>query len=371
MKIFLEAFVDNNFGDNLFIHIVTARYPEYTFYMVEKEAYASSYGVLEKQISNLIVQKEEGNLLQEVDGMFVVGGDMFGNGADYGELIRCVCTVKKNGGVVAFLGISLFPEYSKKTWFDLMVLFSQADLIAVREQTTYYQLKKKFPWLSVIGTTDLAFTSNVSEISSKVQSGLLGVSVRKKVQKDETKFYPQYCKEVASQMEQYLSESQEHQVRLLAFSSGRFDDVAVARDIVSECDEKYQDRIHFSVFEGNIASYIKEIQQCEALLCTRFHAMVFAVLLEKPFIPIIYEEKMVRFLNEIGYEGTRMIYEEKWGKTSSIEWKEKKWNKKLLEEYLQKAELIFSSLDPKMNVRKKGKLFLHVLYKIKRKIYAI
>ena len=46
MNIFLEAFVDTNFGDDLFIHTVVARYPEHTFYMLEKAGFEESYRLL-------------------------------------------------------------------------------------------------------------------------------------------------------------------------------------------------------------------------------------------------------------------------------------------------------------------------------------
>ncbi len=370
MKILLEAFVDNNFGDNLFVHIVASRYPEYTFYMVEKEAYASSYTILKEQIPNLIVQKEEGNLLEIVDGMFVVGGDMFGNGADYSELIRQVYTVKKRGGVVAFLGNSLFCEYSKKTWIDLMVMFSYADIIVVREQTTYKQLKRKIPWLPVVAATDLAFTADVGSIQKeKIHQGLLGVSVRKKVQKEEEIYYPQYCRTVAAQIVDYLNASEQHQVHLLALSSGRFDDNAVAMDIYNLCPAEMQDRVGCIVFNGDVSLYMKELQKCEKMLCTRFHALVFAILLDKPFIPIIYEEKMNRFLDEIGYLGERPKYEGTWkcGKTFE-ELAEKQLNSEMLELYLEKADLIFLSLDKAIAARGRKNSFFYRLYEIKRKL---
>lgn len=370
MKIFLEAFVDNNFGDNLFVHILTSRYPEYTFYMVEKEAYAKSYRVLEEQIPNLIVQKEEAALLEEVDGMFIVGGDMFGNGGDYSELIRQVYTVKKRGGVVAFLGMSLFREYSKKTWLDLMVMFSYADIIVVREETTYKQLKSKFPWIPVVEATDLAFTADVTVAQEEqVREGLLGVSIRKKVQQEEKRYYPQYCKTIAEQIQEYLKEHENHRVSLLALSSGKFDDQKVAMDILNLCPLEFQSRIECSAFVGDVISYMKEFQKCEKLLCTRFHALVFAILLNKPFIPIIYEEKMKRLLDGIGYQGARPEYEGIWKfENLSEEMAKKQLNFVKLAAYTEKSKRIFENLDQAIHTKKKGNSFWYVLYQIKQKL---
>ena len=50
-------------------------------------------------------------------------------------------------------------------------------------------------------------------------------------------------------------------------------------------------------FTGNVEAYIEEMQKCKIMVCTRFHSMVFALMLEKPFVPIIYEEKMKRIFS--------------------------------------------------------------------------
>ncbi len=370
MKILLEAYVDNNFGDNLFLHIITSRYPKDTFYMIENAMYASSYSNLEKRIPNLIVQKDEGNLLEEVDRMYVVGGDMFHNKGDYSNRIRRAYTVKKRGGNVAFLGLSLFPKYCMRTWFDFMVMFSYADVVIVREQATYRQIKSRLPWLPIVAATDLAFTVDVQEVSKEaVQSGLLGISVRKKEQKEEALYYPQYCQMMSEQIVQYLKEAAHHQVKLLGLSSGRFDDGAVAMDIKRLCPNELRARISCSTFDGDVLSYIKELQKCEKLLCTRFHALVFAILLEKPFVPIVYEEKMTRLLDEIGYIGTRPKYEGAWD-TEKVceELAKKQWNPEKLKVYTEKAEGIFSYLNSAMDKNQKQNDFVYKMYGVKEKL---
>ena len=352
MKIFLEAFIDNNFGDNLFVHILTSRYSEHTFYLKEKEEYKKSYEILEGQIQNIriIRQEDEATYFRQMDGMLVVGGDMFGNGADYSNMIRQIKTIKKGKGFVGFLGISLFQNYSIRTWFDLSVLFSYADFVVVRESTTYHQLKKHVPWAKVICSCDMVFSVNLDELKKKrPDNNILGISVRKKIQAEEALYYPQYCNNVARAAVHYLEESPNHKVHFLAFSSGKYDDCKVAEDIMGLCPEELQKRMECISFHGNVETYMSGIQECGKLLCTRFHALVFAILLEKPFVPIIYEEKMARLLDEIGYYGKRLYYED-FSEYGKIPWCQSKgtYSRDKLSGYYKRAASFFEDADKRM-----------------------
>lgn len=349
MNIFLEAFVDTNFGDNLFVHTVVTRYPEHTFYMLVKEGFEESYQILSENEKNILLLEKntDSSYLSGMDAMLVVGGDMFGNWVDYTRLEEQVRTVKKNGGFIAFLGISLFKKYSWYTWMDFKVMFSMADVIVVREKESYTQLKKKIPWLPVVAASDIAFLTDVSEYKKTIaKQEMLGISVRKKVQKNGEADYVRYYKEIAGIIIRYLDESDKNNVRLLALSKGMFDDEKVANDIINVCPDQYKSRIYCESFGGNVGSYIEKMQQCGQLICTRFHALVFALLLNKPFIPIIYEEKMNRLLNEIEYSGLRCYY----GETLNSEillnsFSNNGYSQGVYETYKMKSDLIFEKVD--------------------------
>lgn len=348
MKIYLLSFVDTNFGDNLFIHTVVRRYKEHDFYMVVNEAYKSSYELLckfEKNI-HLVSEEKAAEFLDEMDGMLVVGGDMFGNDT-YTTLRAQISTIKNKGGFVAFLGISLFDDYAFKTKLRLREMFSKANHIVVRESKTYKQVKKLLIKTPVILSTDMAFNTDVTAVKEvQPEEGLLGISVRKKIPRNAPDAYEVYCQNVAQMAVAYLNKSESNKINFLAFSKGVYDDEAVAQDIMNLCPEEYRGRMNCTTFDGDVESYILEIQKCEKLLCTRFHALVFAILLNKPFIPIIYEDKMTRLLDEVSYEGTRLYYEEPntyGGKYDFHAFRED--NNSKLKKYLIKSDSFFKETD--------------------------
>lgn len=349
MKIFVNAFVDTNFGDNLFLRIVMSRYPKYDFYMVANDGYERSYQLLKKYGKNLyLIDKEKvDSIFDEMDAMLIIGGDLFGDYGDYSLFLKRMYKIKARNGWVAIMGISLFENYSEKTKSDFRQMFTLADIVVVREKQTYIQVKKLVPEANVIASTDMAFTfkkKNIKKIPAK--KGLLGISVRRKIPRNTPDKYEQYCEGLAETVTFYLDGAKENEVVFLAFSTGVFDDVVVAKEILKRCNEEYRNRIRIIAFDGNVESYIQEIQKCEKMLCTRFHALVFAIILEKPFVPIVYEEKMKRLLAEIAYYGFAPAYEEKIEPQQILESFEKGYySDQELEYYLKKANLFFKQTD--------------------------
>lgn len=348
MKIYLLSFVDTNFGDNLFIHTVVSRYKEHDFYMIVNEEYRNSYELLCQYEENihLISREESTTFLKDMDGMLVVGGDMFGNDT-YTVLRAQINTVKSGGGFVAFLGISLFDDYTFKTKLRLREMFSKADHIVVRESKTYKQIRKLLISTPVVISTDMAFNTDITAAKAmETEGGLLGISVRKKIPRNTPDAYKVYCRNIARMAVEYLKESESNKINFLAFSKGVYDDEVVTQDIMNLCPEEYRGRLNCTTFKGDVEKYILEIQKCEKLICTRFHALVFAILLNKPFIPVIYEDKMTRLLDEVGYEGTRLYYEEE--NTSQAVYNFysfKAQNASQLQKYMTKADSFFVETD--------------------------
>ena len=357
MNIFLEAFVDTNFGDNLFLDITASRYADHEFYMCVKPEYEESYILLERSLANLhLVRKTDRNFWKQMDGMFVIGGDMFADRADLSQLIYQTGQIKKTGGFVAFLGNSLFPDYSPQTCADLKVMFSNADVVVMREQNSYEQLKKLAPHVPACSLADMVFSADISEYKeTAVKKGLMGISVRKKASGGDEESYQRYCRGLCVLTETYLRASKDNEIVFLSFSCGVFDDRKVVENILAGCPVWCHDRISHKAFDGNIRDFTGAVAQCESLICTRFHALVFALLFEKQFAPIIYEEKMERLLNEVGYTGIRQHYQENIdadGILKNLTYTS--YSAEKMAEYLEKASHFFDAADRLMQMSPSG-----------------
>lgn len=349
MNIFVDAFIDVNFGDNFFVHTIVKRYPKHDFYLVEKEGYETSYQILQKHENNvhIISPKDEQVFFETADAMMIVGGDIFWDYGDYSVFLKKMRAIKEKNGWTAILGISLFERYSEKTQDDFREMFSLADVIVVRDKETFIQLKKLVLDANVILSTDMAFTYDAENIRQmEPQKGVLGVSVRKKIPRNTEDKYIQYCDGIAETVEEYLKESEKNSVTFLALSAGTFSDMTVVEEIINLCPEEYRSRMRYVSFKGDIDAYISEMQKCERMLCTRYHSLVFAMILKKPFVPIIYEEKMRRLLKEIAYYGLNLNYEDELEPKRILEaLKETHYSETELSWYLSKSERFFEQID--------------------------
>lgn len=385
MKIFLEVFVDINFGDAFFIYTLTKRYAKCDFYMMMKESYKDAYLNLQKNEKNLYLfdETEEDVYMQKMDGMIVVGGDVFWDYGDYTGILRRMSTVKQKEGYLAIMGISLFEKYSEVTKSDFRQMFSMADQIVVRDKQSYIQIKQIMPAAKVIASADMAFAFDVSNVKKQwSEKKTLGISVRKKIPRNGEDRYETYCQSVAKVAVTYLEKSKHNQVKFLAFSSGKFDDREAATKIIELCPETYRHRMEIVPFLGDVEGYLAEIQRCEKLLCTRFHALAFAIILQKPFVPIVYEEKMKRLLSEIAYYGLEPNYEDELNAEQILtSFQKRYYSESEAQWYIQKAGVFFQQTDrlllhksnPEVTLkrRRKQEKLLNNLKKVLRKAKKI
>ena len=330
MNILLDAYLDHNFGDDLFVTILTARYPEDRFFIFtthcppHEQAWALS-------ISNLLGVPEDDAYLSSgmFDAYIMVGGDMLPDmerfHGDYRWRIRYQQSVRDAGGYVGLLGFNLYEEYGEKSRKEICEMLRLADEIVPRDTASLQMLLTLSQEAGTTGVIrqggDMAFTlydmlrGNFKDTTKK--QNVLGISIRRKLfVSDEENV--QYEENMAALAEAYLRNNPASKVKLLALSTGAFDDRIEAREIIEKLSPEVKKRTEISAYEGDVAFFIREMQQCSAIIATRFHALVFSILLGIPLIPVPYEVKIDYLLEDIGYNGMKIPYAEKLAKPDDV-----------------------------------------------------
>ena len=168
MKILLDAYFDNNFGDDLFIDTLLGRYPQARFYVFWKKAHPQ---VLERarRFQNLIIMPGNCELqwMLRFDGYIMIGGDVLPDGIDYSERVAWMSHVKGNGGFVAMLGFSLYKTYGEKTRTDLHTMAMLADAIVIRDHYSAKRFQGLVPDVAVVESTDMAFAREYGNLEEK------------------------------------------------------------------------------------------------------------------------------------------------------------------------------------------------------------
>ena len=305
MKIILDAWFDNNFGDDLFINTVLNRYPDAEFYAFWNHAHLA---VLKRvmQFRNLNIMPGNCRIMDDMafDGYVMVGGDVFMDGVDYSWRIQNMKAVKNRGGFVALQGFNLYEEYSDETIENLRIVMGLADVIVPRDEASAERLRRFVPGVVVTPSADMAFTGTYLQVKDK-QRSILGIAPRRKYMTDD-EAYAEYCSASAAIADGWLQNHPDGLVRFLAFSTGVYDDVVVSGDIIARMECPNQTEI--VPYGGNLNEFLELMGSCTAMLPTRFHGMVFALIFGIPFVPMTYEVKLNQLLDELQYQGLRLPY---------------------------------------------------------------
>lgn len=312
MKILLDAYFDNNFGDDLFVSTILSRYPQAQFYVLWNKVHPQ---VLQRawRFPNLVILPEDCELQSKIpfDAYVMIGGDVLPDGIDYTKRIERMQAVKQSGGFVAMLGFSLYSSYGDQTRKDLQKMAMLADDIVARDKYSAQRFQMLVPEADVVASTDMAFTlKDINDTlavavvhESKVP--ILGVAPRRKLYSTQEE-YQTYVQAMAAVADQWLKLNANGMVRFLAFSGGEYNDSITSTDIIDAMEANQQTEV--VAYTGDITAFQSSIQECSALLPTRFHAMVFALLYDIPFVAVPYEAKSTQLLDEIGYAGVRIPY---------------------------------------------------------------
>lgn len=344
MNILLDAYFDRNFGDDLFVETITGLFPECRFYAY-LEFFPEKVCEWAAGLPNLYQLPDCGVFLEKemFDAYICVGGDIFPNGGDFCKRKTYAETLRRYGGVVAFLGFNLFQEYTEASRKDICEIMKTADIIAPRDEESAELLRQWIPGIQVKTMPDLAFYSDWQNCRNRCNK-LLGVSVRK-LSADKGN-EAEYCEGMSDVISRYLQKDTERKVVLLCLSDGSFADRETAEEIMALLPDA--SRVEIVPYQGDILSYKQAIGRCESVICTRFHALIACIAMEIPFLPVVYEVKQEHILRSIGYRGEKFHYHNIAGLYHALEYMHKDgeeellWEKERIGRYPQQVSDVIS-----------------------------
>ena len=71
-------------------------------------------------------------------------------------------------------------------------------------------------------------------------------------------------------------------------------------EILEEIDEKYKVNIEVISYNGDIDGFLNKFESMENILGTRFHACILSQVFNQGLYPIIYSNKTINVLKDIG-----------------------------------------------------------------------
>ena len=300
MKIYVQAYLSENLGDDLFVKILTERYPKHRFYSISNnfnnynnnENYQNLKVYTNKYLYKLIRKlKLEKNIANRCELAVTIGGSMFienNEKAKYKEF-----TLGKNKHYI--LGSNFGPYKTQEYFNNVRKSFEKAEDVCFREKYTY-DIFKDLP--NVRYASDIVFSMNTDKIKITNRKRAI-ISIISCSAKLDEKYTEKYEAKIIELMKFLINKG--YEICLMSFCKREKDEEAI-ESIINKCSEELKNRIETYYYRGNIKEALNVIGDSSLVIGSRFHANILGLLLRKPTIPVIYSDKTIHVLEDMNID---------------------------------------------------------------------
>ena len=291
MKVYIDAYLAQNLGDDLFIDILTKRYPNDKFYAISKNKNRYNMKNL-KVISNSYLYRAlkkfefEKYLANMCDLVVSIGGSMFMEKNDANRNF----SLGKNKRYI--LGTNFGPYKTKEYYNNLYGVFKQAEDVCFREKYSY-ELFKNLP--NVRYAPDIVFSMNVDniKITNRKRAIISVISCKYKL---DDKYSAIYRNTIIKLIEFLVK--QNYDICLMSFCKEEKDEEEI-EEIITQCKDNIKEKLEKYYYNGNINEALNVLGDSCIIFGSRFHANILGLLLQKTIIPIIYSDKTLHVLEDM------------------------------------------------------------------------
>jgi len=318
-KILMVAGAKKNLGDDLFIYILANRYKDTKFYLCSKTKYNKNSLKLNnlKLVNPLIVKELDkishnlnmpkiscNNLISKsCDAMILIGGSMFMENDDIETYKKSLSDrfdhIKKDYYI---LGSNFGPYISEEYYNIHKEVFKKAKDVCFRDAYSSYIFKDLN---NIRYASDIVFSMDTSNIV-KVENKRVVISIVNLKSRDGLSKHKEiYENKMRRTIEYFLNNS--YEVTLMSFCSFEGDEEAIDSILKLVAGK---DKVEVYKYDGNIQEALTVIASCKIVIAARFHSMILGLLMGKTVIPMIYNEKTLNVINDIGFKGKYVKIEE-------------------------------------------------------------
>ena len=314
--IFLYAYDRQNLGDDLFVHTITRRYPDVQFYMWSGRENRKTFQAL----PNLKVVDRDSALVHALDWLrpsFVS---------------RYRAWLEKRCDAVVYIGGSIFMEYENweqtLTWWEyeaknrpffvmganfgpyktegyrnkLAEIFRDVKDICFRDRYSY----EKFHEVPTVRCApDILFSFPMPKapvVEKQLFVSPIDCASRGEGENSLSAYSEYYISTLSGLLKRYLSDG--YRLVLASFCKAEGDDHAIAQLLSAMSVRQADPRVRILSYDGtNVDEMTGAIAESEYVIATRFHAAILALAAGRPVFPIVYSDKTIHVLEDMGFHG--------------------------------------------------------------------
>ena len=304
-KIFVEAYMEKNFGDDLFLEILFDRYKniQWTINTYNKEY----LNIFSKYKTVKIINRYSRKLVQlmglqkiyyhKYDALINIGGSIFIESFKWDKLYNY-----RNNQLRGFIdkpkyiiGANFGPFKTSQFYDNYKKYLANYTDVCFRDQ---YSLDMFQELSNVRIAADVIFGLRY-EGKKKIKKSI-GISLIELENRENLKAY---ADNYYSKMVQVIEEYIEKQYSITLFSFCEFQgDLNAIKKVVSKIKEQYRNKINIINYDGNIQKFLDEFSSMEIIIGTRFHACVLSQKFNQGLYPIIYDQKTMNLIKDINLD---------------------------------------------------------------------
>lgn len=291
MKVYVDAYLAKNLGDDLFVDILTKRYPNHKFFTIaegEKGYNKSNLKVYSNKYFFKFLKKFqlEKYLANRYDTVVTIGGSMFMENNDSDRDF----SLGKNKRYM--LGVNFGPYKTEKYYQNIYAMISNLEDVCFRDRYSY-NLFKDLP--NTRCASDIIFsmdTSNV-KITNRKRAVISIISPKDKINE---KYNEKYEKKMI-ELIQFL-ESKGYEICLMSFCKIENDEETI-ENIIKKLSENLKSKIEKYYYNGNIEEALNVLGDSQLIVGGRFHANIIGLVLGKSILPVLYSDKTLHVLQDM------------------------------------------------------------------------
>lgn len=315
-RVFLYAYDKQNLGDDLFVYTITKRYPDVRFYIwsdkINQTTFQSLHNLKVVDRNSIFVQ-----LLNRIRSSFVpryrewlesrcqavvyIGGSIFMEYKNWEQILNWWDYETQNRSFY-IMGANFGPYRSESFRNKLAEIFYSAKDVCFRDQYSY----KKFCKVPTVRyAPDILFSYPMKKavvIHKQIFVSPINCETRKEGSNTLSAYSEKYFSNLTGLLKSYLADG--YSLILASFCNQEGDEQAVRKLMKALSLKKEYHRVRCISYDGtNMEAMLNEIASSEYVIATRFHATILALVSGRPVFPIVYSDKTINVLQDIGFGG--------------------------------------------------------------------
>lgn len=315
-RVFLYMYFSHNLGDDLFLHIISKRYPNCKFTINyynddnDYDSFLKNYKNIETRVTlkNRILRRLKirdyinniDDIAHRNDALVFLAGSYFME-QNYGEYDYIYNTrkpvidaFKQKRKKVYIIGSNFGPYLSQSFYDDWKQVFSICDDICFRDKHSYNLFKDMD---NVRVANDVVLGLDVDKYKKNEKKKIAGFSiidVRKKI--GISQYHDSYIESTIKSIRMFIKKGYKCVLMSFCESEG---DLDVINDIVNSLSKEESNEVEVYEYRDNLEEAINLISLFKVFVAGRFHANILGLLLNTCTIPIIYNEKTLNVLKDL------------------------------------------------------------------------